>query len=361
MIEINTRTINLEGNNYDIGFKIGSSLKNFPIKEIFLDNQIFLEKESIEKVKNLINKYSYGIVDEIKGFADGMGVDEDRVLFYAMSYLKPGCSQIAFSNSITNNGHTILARNYEFNHSLEDFNLIKTKVEGKYCHLGTSVLFFGRDDGINEEGLAISMSSCGIPVGAVKEMKQAKVEGLQFWLAIRGVLENCKNVDEGIDFLNNFPIGSNVNFILADRYGKLALFNIIDGDVDTKIIEKDSSDKILHITNHFNEDKMKKYNEIPMENSVKRYSLIENFIKDRENISVDEIKTFLLKKFPEGLYLNYYEDFFGTTKSIIMDCDEKSLEIVWGGRKENIWRKYNISETLMDSEIKIYLDNERMK
>lgn len=360
MIEINTRTLNLEGNNYEIGYKLGKLLKDFPMKEVFLNNEIILEKEDILNLKSLLNKYSNGIVEEIEGFADGLGVSSDKILYNAMSYLKPRCSQIGLSNKITENNHTILARNYEFSHLAEDFNLMRTKVNGKYAHLGTSVLFFGRDDGINEKGLAISMSSCGIPVGARIEMKSPKVEGLQFWVAIRGVLENCKNVNEGIEFLKNFPIASNVNFVLADAFNNIALFNIYNGEIDIELLDGDSDKKYLHITNHYNEKKMKKYDELPIENSIARYTLIENFINDREEISVNDIKSFLLKKFPEGLYLNYYDDFFGTTKSIIMDCDESSLEIVWGGRNENVWRKYKVSEELKDEEILIYLKNGKM-
>ena len=57
------------------------------------------------------------------------------------------CSHLALLPSKSSNGHPLIARNYEFNDELEDFQLIKTSVEGKYTHMGTSVLSFGREIG----------------------------------------------------------------------------------------------------------------------------------------------------------------------------------------------------------------------
>ena len=62
-------------------------------------------------------------------------------------------------------------RNYEFNHEAEDFALIRTNVAGRNTHMGTGVLHFGRDDGFNEHGLAVTMSSCGFPVGPIPYMR----------------------------------------------------------------------------------------------------------------------------------------------------------------------------------------------
>lgn len=361
MLGITSRTINLEGSNYEIGYKLGEIFSKFKDKKILLDKNISLKEEDLARVKVLLKNYSPGIVEEIEGFSDRLGLDSHRVLYYAMSYLKPACSQIALSKTKTDDEHVLLIRNYEFTHWAEDFILARTKVDGKYSHMGTSELFFGRDDGINEEGLAISMSACGQPVGAVKEMRRPSKEGLQFWVAIRGVLENCRNVDEGIDYLRKFPLASNVNFILADKNNKLGLFNIIDGDIDIEIRDEKSKDGFLHITNHFDQYKMEEYGQLAMDNSLKRYEMIDEFVRSKDRLTRDEIKAFLLEKYPRGLSFNDYDGFFGTTKSIIMDCSDGSLEILWGGRKENLWNKYKILEKLEDGERKIFLNNERLE
>ena len=76
-----------------------------------------------------------------------------------MTWLHPGCSHISLLPSMTKDGRPKVARNYEFNDAFEDFNVIKTSIQGAYTHIGTSVLGLGRDDGFNEMGLAVTMSS----------------------------------------------------------------------------------------------------------------------------------------------------------------------------------------------------------
>lgn len=61
-------------------------------------------------------------------------------------------------------GHTRIARSYEFTIDDEDLTVYRTSPEGGYAHVEGSIAGFGRSEGINEKGLAISMSSCGIPV-----------------------------------------------------------------------------------------------------------------------------------------------------------------------------------------------------
>lgn len=58
--------------------------------------------------------------------------------------------------------------------------------------MGTSVLHFGLDDGFNEHGLVVTMSSCGLPIGPLPDMRAPKLKELQFWVVIRaisGILE----------------------------------------------------------------------------------------------------------------------------------------------------------------------------
>jgi hypothetical protein len=90
--------------------------------------------------KALFDRCCPGLNEEIQGFADALGVDPMQITYYAMTYLKPGCSQLVLLPGLTKNGHTLLARNYEFSEKFEDFTLARTSVTGKYTHLGSSVL-----------------------------------------------------------------------------------------------------------------------------------------------------------------------------------------------------------------------------
>ena len=112
---------------------------------------------------------------------------------------------------MTASGHPMTARNYEFNDEAEDFTVIKTCIKGKYTHIGTSVLGIGRDDGINEMGLTVTLSSSGFPVGPLPEMRRPAVTGLQFWAVVRTLLENCRDVKEALSMLKDMPVAYNLH------------------------------------------------------------------------------------------------------------------------------------------------------
>ncbi len=60
-------------------------------------------------------------------------------------------------------------------------------------------------------------------------MKKPGVKGLQFMVIVRALLENCKDVEEGISYLKDMPIGTNMNLLLADVNGNAALIETYGG------------------------------------------------------------------------------------------------------------------------------------
>ncbi|WP_242975156.1 C45 family autoproteolytic acyltransferase/hydolase [Anaerovirgula multivorans] len=154
----------------------------------------------------LFDEFCPGINEEIAGFADELNIPTIQVLYYAMSYLRPGCSQMTVLPSKTKNGHTLLGRNYDFDDKMEEMTFSTTRIKGKYARIGSSIMQFGRGDGMNEHGLAVSQTSAGLPVGNFEFAVKPAIVGLQFWAVIRSVLENCKDVDEAIQWTKQMPI-----------------------------------------------------------------------------------------------------------------------------------------------------------
>ncbi|MDO5574280.1 MAG: carcinine hydrolase/isopenicillin-N N-acyltransferase family protein [bacterium] len=95
---------------------------------------------------------------------------------------------------------------------------------------GATTALFGRSEGINEHGLAVSQSSCGFPVSNLPQMRNPGIKGLQFWAVIRSLLENCKTVDEALSMLTGMPIAYNINLYLADAAGEIALYETMNGE-----------------------------------------------------------------------------------------------------------------------------------
>ena len=140
------------------------------------------------------------------------------------------------------------ARNYE-----------STMRRRTYCHKNPhhrkihthrhSALGIGRDDGINEMGLTVTLSSSGFPVGPLPEMRRPAVAGLQFWAVVRTLLENCRDVKEALSMLKDMPVAYNLNLIVLDREGHCALVETLDGRMAVKTIDRDSGEQALYATN----------------------------------------------------------------------------------------------------------------
>lgn len=346
---IHSTDLQFKGSNYEIGKKIGEMTSQIPQLRAFMTSgtQGFDEGETA-LAKELFNRWCPGLNEEIQGYADALGVKPDNIKFYGMTSLIPRCSQLTLMPEKSANGHVIMARSYEFSPEFEDFTLVRTCVEGKYAHLGTSVMQLGRDEGINECGLGVTMSSCGFPVGAPKEMRAPKMRGLQFWAVIRSILENCKDVSEALEFIADMSIAYNLNMIVADKGGHAALVETVDGNIAMKMIDTTADEKYLCATNHVVLPELKEHEPQLMRNSIVRYRSIEDFVANNEQVSSEQIKELLLTKYPYGLCSHYFREFFGTTKSIVMDLNEGSFEVCWAGLKENGFKKHYVSDYLKE-------------
>lgn len=305
----------------------------------------FTEKESNEAIA-LYEQYCPGILEEITGFAEEAGLKIREIAYTWMTYLVPRCSGMAILGSKMIDGRTRLARNYEFSLEEEDFTICRVAAEGKYTHIGGTSVVFGREEGINECGLAVAMSSCGLPVSNISEMKAPKVKGLQFWAVVRSLLDNCKDVEEALNQVEEMPIAFNLNLYLADAKGYAALVEIMDGHKGYKKISAASSKQYVCGTNHIVLPELQHLEPVAMKNSIIRYEKLEQFLSSDALISESQIKAFLLEKYPEGMSNYFYNDYFGTIKSMVMDPIEKRLSVCWLGQKENGWEDYFVNEPM---------------
>ena len=118
-----------------------------------------------------------------------------------------GCSQAAVLD-----GGPALIRNYDWDHRLFDAVVAKTAYTGRRV-LGMLDCLWGLLDGINDAGLAVSLTFGGRPeVG----------EGFGIPLVIRYVLEVCGTVDEAVQVLRRVPVHMSYNVTLLDSHGRWA-------------------------------------------------------------------------------------------------------------------------------------------
>ncbi|SMP59845.1 C45 family autoproteolytic acyltransferase/hydolase [Anoxynatronum buryatiense] len=346
----------LEGSYEEIGRKMAlmPNLTSGVLKapNTFTDNEL---NEAI----NLYRKYCPGLVRELEGYAAASNVSVSDIAFTWMTYLIPRCSGLIVEGSLMNDGDTRLARNYEFDLEHEDLVLFKTKPEGKYAHIGGSVVLFGRSEGINECGLAVSMSSCGLPVSNMSGMRPPKIKGLQFWAVIRSILENCKDVDEALALVKEMPIAYNINLFLADENGNGCLVETMDGELSFERISPTSKKKYVCGTNHIVIPSFQKWEPYAMKNSVIRLQTIENFMEDKKSLAENDITSLFQKTYPEGLSSRYYDDFFGTIKTVVMVPKNRTFKIHWLLEEENGWEIYQIADQKEDHVLEKYYMKEK--
>lgn len=348
----------LSGDSYEIGKNEGESMAKFPKGlNAFTNGAKLFSRDEKKDMTNLFQMYCPGLNEEIEGFADAVKIDKFNILYYALTYLKPACSQFVLLPEMTSDGHILVARSYEFSHETEEMLLLKTKVSNKYAHLGSGILQFGRTEGINEHGLVVSQTSAGFPVGNFGQMRKPAITGLQFWAVIRALLENCKSVKEALYYVKDMPIAYNINLLLADKAGNAALFETLDGRKSFKCIDANTEEKHLHSTNHIHLDELSCIEPKAMHNSVHRYKSIEEFIKNKK-INRAQIQEFLGKKYPEGLCCHYYDEFFGTIKSMVIDVTLGELDICWSGNISKGWKTFKVSEDHPEMEWRVDLISE---
>lgn len=350
---------NFIGTSYEVGTQIGKWILSQPdlLKKVILPPKAYPQNKLTE-IFNLLDQYCSGVNEEIKGFADTVGISREQVIFYAMTYLERGCSLMAAVPNKTENGHTLMARNYDFNDEMEEMCFAYTAIKGKYRYIGSTLNLFGRCDGMNEYGLAACKASNGLPVGNFEGGQKAGATGFSFWIVIRSILENCKNVDEAIAWTMNAPIGYNINLMLADGNDKIALLQCIDGYKAYRILDNDSRENFLISTNHTVLQEIKPYEKMLIENSVIRYKTIEKMFSEKEKISAQDLKAILSASYPQGLCCHYYPEFFGTLRSVLFDTTEKKIEVTFGSPQVNDWKTFMVQK-LQEQEIIVNLPYEK--
>lgn len=356
MQKVNTAYYDLEGTHYEIGRQMAKILGK---EALHMAPPVQFTEEEINNALSLYDKYCPGITDELKGFSEETGIPIGENAFTWMTYLVPRCSSMALLPKHTLNGHILLARNYEFGVEEEDFHVYRIAPKGKYTHIGGSLLEFGRSEGMNECGLAISMSSCGFPVSNLPEMRASAIRGLNFYVVLRSLLENCSNVREAIEKIQEMPVGYNINLVMADKEQNIALVETMNGEMAVQRSSSTEKATFLSATNHIVIDSFKDRESMAMRNSLVRYESIQNFIKNSGKISEEQIKTFLLAKYPEGMTAWYYKDWFGTVKSVVMDVNEGRFSICWGGRVENGWEDFYVDKKSEGHNKDILIINEK--
>ena len=247
------------GTHYEIGFKWGALLAqhgNFILNNIgFPITQERLEFS--ELCVPIYQEYFPEILDEIQGIADGQNCDVRtlQAFLFSMYAMPPSCNCSCFA--VANDKQILFGRNSDFLTELEksNMNVIYRLSSPSYSFTGNTTAFVQMEDGINEHGLAVGLTS--IQPVSIKP-------GMNAGLLLRYFLEKCKTAQEVIECIHMLPISSAQTFAAADRFGAIAVIECCSEN--TAIIQPTDHKSYVCATNVFHAVSMMKYNVADIDN-----------------------------------------------------------------------------------------------
>lgn len=125
------------------------------------------------------------------------------------------CSQV-----IVPGNRPVVVRNYDYDPRLFEAVIASTDYSGNRPVLGTSDMLWGLLDGMNADGLAVSLTYGGRGVAG---------EGFAIPIVIRYLLETCSRVAEAVAALRRIPVAQSYNLALADTTGDHATVFVAPG------------------------------------------------------------------------------------------------------------------------------------
>jgi predicted choloylglycine hydrolase len=345
VIKVKQHHLVLKGTPAEIGRQQGELIKNFPPAVGFFSSGPFPKTSApVDSTLKLMDKYCPGLLDEMTGFCKAAGFPLEKLAYLAMTHIGGNhCSHFAVMPNATANGHMLVGRSYEFGEKVDDLKLTTVFPTTGYASSGFPTLFFGRNDGINEHGLSVTMSAGGMPVGIEKGMQPPIQDGLQFWALIRTILDTCRNVEEAEDCITAFPCAGNPILIVADKSGKASLAEIHGPEKSIKRIIGDQ--KFIAATNHYQIPETKRIDPTCMNHSATRLNSITRFLNENSGkVSLDNIKGFLGTGYPDGPCTHFYSEWFGTLHSCVFDLTDGFGEVAYGSPAVNPWRRVDFND-----------------
>jgi len=202
-----------------------------------------------------------------------------------------GCSQAVWSGP-----PPLLVRNYDYSPRLCEATIMKTAWNGRGV-IAMSDCIWGVLDGVNADGLAVSLSFGGLKVVG---------EGFGVPIVLRYVLEFCTTLNEAVKVLERVPCHMAYNVTLLDRGGAYATVYVAP-DRPAQVLDQP------YCTNHQDRTDWEPY--VRASGSVER----EQFIAARLRDGAGDAESFVGEFLRPPLYSTAYARGFGTLYTAVYE------------------------------------------
>ncbi len=338
--EISIPIIYGKGTHYEVGFQIGTQLKNNLVQRV----ERIKKKEEWKRIKpeaelflQYSKKYVPEYVTEIKGAADAAGLELEDLFPTICEEIgsrgyeyTAGCSDLIASNDVTEDGSVLAGHNNDTSaSSQESVTITHYEVEGE-----PQIIALGYG------GLTISVgyNSAGISLTGNQVNSNDMRVGVPRMLLVRKILA-AKRIGEAIDAAILKERASNYNQVITDANGEI--YSIEGSATDYEPIY--STDGYLVHTNHYTSPWMRRFELDPNRIiwSMIRYNRGVRLMKNsRGKITVDKLKEFLSDhvNFPEAICRHGTGT--KTTFSIIINLNTLKMWLARGNPCEVKYNEY---------------------
>ena len=142
------------------------------------------------------------VYEQLCELAGGSDAAARFLSFYGPPPYLSGCSQAIWPGE-----EPVLVRNYDYSPRAFDAVIFHTRWLGKWV-MGTSDGLWGLVDGVNEDGLCVSLTFGG---------RRVTGEGFGVPLILRYVLETCETTKQAVEALRRIPCHMSYNVTVLDR------------------------------------------------------------------------------------------------------------------------------------------------
>ncbi|WP_413717975.1 C45 family autoproteolytic acyltransferase/hydolase [Silicimonas sp. MF1-12-2] len=261
--------------------------------------------------RHAIRKYMPEILDlydELCELVGGGDIESRFLSFYCPPRYLAGCSQAIWPGD-----KPLLVRNYDYDKDAFDAILLKTNWNGRGV-IGTSDGLFGLVDGMNDQGLAASLTFGG---------RQAVGVGFGVPLILRYILQTCTTAEEAGQALERIPSHMSYNVTVLDA----------DRNYLTAFLAPDRPTALTHsavATNH--QERVEWSSHARFTATVER----ERYLLQRLTLHPETQERFIAAFLKPPLYSTAFSAGFGTLYTAAYRPQVGTVDIHWPGR---IWSK----------------------
>jgi len=221
-------------------------------------------------------------------------------LYRPPAYVR-GCSQAVWTGS-----PPMLVRNYDYSPQLFEGAILHTAWNGRKV-VGTSDCLWGLVDGMNEDGLVVSLSFGG---------RKVVGDGFGVPLLLRYILEFCSTTAESVEVLCRIPSHMSYNVTILDS----------QGDFKTVFIAPDREPQVTRravTTNH--QQGVEWDQHAGASKTLERERALEKYLEKYADDSYRLIRAFLRPP----LYSTAYRRGFGTLYTAVYQPSSLDVEYLW--------------------------------